>query len=74
MTVEVDESHLFWRKYGVGRKVKWEDQCLLGCYCREVVTVGREAMQEFYLGATHTGACFGIPAPRRDTCMLIFMH
>ena len=35
MTVEVDELHLFWHKYGVGRKVKWEDQWLLGCYCRE---------------------------------------
>lgn len=35
MTVEVDESHLYRRKYGVGRKVNWENQCLLDCYCRE---------------------------------------
>jgi hypothetical protein len=35
MMVEVDESHLLRRKYGVGRKAKWEDQWLLGCYFSE---------------------------------------
>jgi len=35
MIVEVDESHLFRRKYGMGRKGKGEDKWLLGCYCRE---------------------------------------
>ena len=35
MIVEVDESHLFRRKYGMGRKGKCEDKWLLGCYCRD---------------------------------------